>query len=99
MQAIVRVRLAPSLPLQAFEQWLRAIPSVLYAVLVTGGEDYEVQVGCPTFGDLGDVLTQVCECRGVQVTSTALVLHEVSGLGLHRQPIPDEVTTPRLDIM
>ena len=29
--AIVRVRLAPRLPWQAFEQWLRAIPTVLHA--------------------------------------------------------------------
>ena len=52
--AIVRVRLAPRLPWLAFEQWLRAIPTVL---------------------------------------------HEVSGLGLGRQAIPDEVTMRRLGAM
>jgi hypothetical protein len=35
----------------------------------------------------------------VQVTSTALILHEVSGLGLGRQAIPDEVTMRRLGTM
>jgi hypothetical protein len=99
VQAIVRVRLAPRLPWQAFEQWLRAIPTVLHAVLVTGDDDYEVQVNCPTFADLGDALTQICGCEGVQVTSTALILHEVAGLGLRRQAIPDEVTVRRLGTM
>jgi hypothetical protein len=99
VQAIVRVRLAPRLPWPAFEQWLRAIPTVLHAVLVTGDDDYEVQVNCPTFADLGDALTQICGCEGVQVTSTALILHEVAGLGLRRQAIPDEVTVRRLGTM
>jgi hypothetical protein len=87
VQAIVRVRLAPCLPWQAFEQWLRAIPSVLYAALVTGDDDYEVQVNCPTFAALGDALTWICGCEGVRVTSTALVLHEVPGLSVRRQAI------------
>jgi hypothetical protein len=99
VQAIVRVKLAPCLSWQAFEQWLRAIPSVLHAALVTGDDDYEVQVNCPTFADLGDALTRICGCEGVQVTSTALILHEVSGLGLRRQAIPDEVTMRRLGTM
>ena len=43
VRAVVRVRLAPCLQWQAFEQWLRAIPSVLHAVLVTGDDDYEVR--------------------------------------------------------
>jgi hypothetical protein len=93
--AIVRVRLAPRLPWQAFEQWLRAIPAVLHAAFVTGDDDYEVQVNCPTFADLGDALTRISGCAGVQVTSTALILHEVSGLGPGRQAIPDEVTMRR----
>jgi hypothetical protein len=99
VQAIVRVKLAPCLPWQAFEQWLRAIPSVLHAALVTGDDDYEVQVNCPTFADLGDALTRICGCEGVRVTSTALILHEVPGLGLRRQAIPDEVTVRRLGTM
>ena len=99
VQAIIRVRLAPRLPRQAFERWLRAIPTVLHAALVTGDDDYEVQVNCPTFADLGDALTRICGCEGVQVTSTALILHEVSGLGLRRQAIADEVTMRRLGAM
>jgi len=99
VQAIVRVRLAPCLPRQAFEQWLRAIPAVLHAVLVTGEDDYQVQVSCPSFASLGDALTQICGCAGAQVTSAALILHEVPGLGLRRQAIPDEVTTRRLSTM
>jgi hypothetical protein len=97
--AVVRVRLAPCLPWPAFEQWLRAIPTVLYAALVTGDDDYEVQVNCPTFADLGDALTGICGCEGVQVTSTALILHEVSGLGLRWPAIEDEVTMRRLGTM
>jgi hypothetical protein len=99
VQAIVRVKLAPYLPWQAFEQWLRAIPAVLGAALVTGDIDYEVQLDCPSFADLGDVLTRICGCQGVQVASTALVLHEVAGLGLHQRAIPDEVTMRRLGTM
>jgi DNA-binding Lrp family transcriptional regulator len=98
VQAIVRVRLAPCLPDQVFEQWLRAIPAVLDAVLVTGDIDYELRLDCRSLADLGDVLTQIRGCRGVEVDSTALVLHEVTGLG--RRPMaPDEVTLRRVRSM
>lgn len=60
---------------------------------------WQVQVNCPVFADLGDALTRICGCAGVQVTSTALILHEVSGLGLRRQAVPDEVTMRRLGTM
>jgi hypothetical protein len=99
VQAIVRVRLAPRLCQQAFEQWLRAIPAVRYAVLVTGDADYELLLGCHSFADLGDLLTRICGCRGVEVASTALVLHEVAGLCWQRRAIPDEVTVRRLGAM
>jgi hypothetical protein len=98
VQAIVRVKLAPCLRWQAFEQWLGAIPSVLRAALVTGEVDYEVQVDCPSFADLGDVLSRIRGCEGVYVASTALVLHEVAWPSLNRQAIPDEVTMRRLGI-
>ena len=99
VQAIVRVKLAPCLRPQAFDQWLRTIPSVLRAAHVTGEVDYEVQLHCPSLADLGDVLSQIRSCEGVYVASTALVLHEVAGLSLDRPAIPDEVTMQRLDIM
>jgi DNA-binding Lrp family transcriptional regulator len=99
VQAIVRVKLAPCLRWQTFEQWLRVIPSVLGAALVTGEVDYEVQLDCPSFADLRDVLARIRGCEGVQVASTALVLHEVAGLGVNRQAIPDEVTMRRLGTM
>ena len=99
VQAIVRVKLAPCLRSQAFEQWLRAIPSVLRAALVTGEVDYEIQLDCPSFADLGDVLSRIRACEGVYVASTALVLHEVAGLSRNRQAISDEVTMQRLGTM
>ena len=103
VQAIVRVRLAPRLQQQAFEQWLRAVPAVRYAVLVTGDADYELLLGCHSFADLGDLLTQICGCRNVQVASTALVLHEVAGLDRREcrggHAVPDEVTVRRLNAM
>ena len=51
--AIVRVRLTPRLPWQAFEQWLRAIPAVLHAAFVTGDDDYEVQDRAPIARGIG----------------------------------------------
>jgi Lrp/AsnC family transcriptional regulator, leucine-responsive regulatory protein len=101
MRAIVRVRLAPWVECRAFEWWLRAIPAVLSAVLVTGDVDYELQLDCRNFADLGDVLTRIRGYRGIEVDSTALVLHEVAGLGQHERTgldvaIPDEVTLRRL---
>jgi hypothetical protein len=96
VRAIVRVRLAPRVECRAFEWWLRAIPAVLSAALVTGNVDYELQLDCRGFADLGDVLTRIRGYRGVEVDSTALVLHEVAGLGKHDQAIPDEVTLRRL---
>jgi len=73
VRAIVRVRLAPWLRWQAFEQWLRAIPAVMRTALVSGEAGYELLVDCTSFTDLGDVLTCVCGCRGVEVESTELV--------------------------
>jgi hypothetical protein len=81
VQAIVRVRLAPRLPIQAFERWLRACRRVQHAVLVTGDADYELRLECSSFADLGDSLTRVCGYPGVEIVSTGLVLHEVTGLG------------------
>jgi hypothetical protein len=95
VQAIVRVRLAPWLRCQAFEHWLRAIPAVLCAALITGEADYELRVDCPSFTDLGDVLTRVCECRGVELESTALVLHEVAGFHPRESTVPERVRTKR----
>jgi hypothetical protein len=91
VRAIVRVRLAPQVDCQAFEWWLRAVPVVLSAVLVTGDVDYELELGCRSFEDLGDVLTRIRGYRGIEVDSTALVLHEVAGLGRRERAIPDQV--------
>ncbi len=99
VQAIVRVRLAPRVQCHRFEWWLRAVPAVRSAVLVTGDVDYELRLDCPSLADLGDVLTRVCGYPGVEVVSTALVLREVAGLGQRRQVTPDEVTTRRLHTM
>lgn len=99
VRAIVRVKLAPCLRWQAFEQHLGEIPSVLRAVLVTGEADYELELDCPSVADLRDALSRIRGCEGVQVASTALVLHEVAGLRLNRRAIPDEVTMQRLGIM
>lgn len=90
VRAIVRVRLAPQVECRAFEWWLRAVPAVLSAMLVTGDVDYELQLGCRSFADLGDVLTRIRGYRGVEVDSTALVLHEVTGLGRRERAIPDQ---------
>jgi Lrp/AsnC family transcriptional regulator, leucine-responsive regulatory protein len=90
VRAIVRVRLSPRVESLAFEWWLRAIPAVLSAVLVTGDVDYELQLGCRSFADLGDVLTRIRGYRGAEVDSTALVLHEVAGLGRRERAIPDQ---------
>ncbi|HEY6791944.1 MAG TPA: Lrp/AsnC ligand binding domain-containing protein [Trebonia sp.] len=94
VQAIVRVRLAPWVRCQAFEHRLRAIPAVLSAALATGEADCELRVDCPSFTDLGDVLTRICECRGVELESTALVLHEVAGFRPRANTVPEGVRTP-----
>jgi Lrp/AsnC ligand binding domain len=94
VQMIVRVTLAPGRKWQAFEEWLSAMPPVLYAALVTGDADFEVRLGCSSFADLGDALTRICDYGGVHVASTALVLHEVPGLGSRREDA-DEVTMRR----
>jgi hypothetical protein len=99
VRAIVRVRLAPRIEGQAFEWWLRAIPAVLSAVLVTGDVDYELQLGCRSFADLGDVLTRIRGYRGVEVDSIALVLHEVAGLGRHEQAVLDAAIPDVLDVV
>src|SRR5689334_18630661 len=95
VRAIVRVRLAPRLPWPAFEQWLRATPAVRCAALITGDADYEVRLDCDGYADLGEALTRICGRRGVHVVSTALVLHEVNGLGPRERAITDEVTMRR----
>ena len=101
-RAIVRVRLAPWLRGEAFEGWLRALHAVEWAALLTGDADfadYELQVECRGLADLGDALTRIRAYRGVEVESSVLVLHEVTGLVQHRPGPSDEVTTRRLRTM
>jgi hypothetical protein len=98
VRAVVRLRLAPQLGCQVFERWLLGIPAVLSAMLITGDADYELQVECRCLADLGDTLTWICGCPGVEVASAALVLHEVAGLS-QRRACPDEVTARRLRTM
>jgi Lrp/AsnC family transcriptional regulator, leucine-responsive regulatory protein len=99
VRAVIRLRLAPQLECEVFERWLRGIPAVLSAMLITGDADYELQVSCRCFADLGDTLAWICGCPGAEVASAALVLHEVAGLGRQRRAYPDEVTTRRLRTM
>jgi hypothetical protein len=99
VQAIVRVRLAPSVRCQAFEHWLRAIPAVLHAALASGGTGYELRVDCPSFAGLGEVLTCVCECQGVELESTAFVHDEAAGFCPPATTVPQGVTTPRPRVM
>jgi hypothetical protein len=68
---------------------------VLRATLVTGGADCELQVDCPSFTDLGDVLTWVCECRGVELESAELVRHQSAGSRPRRTTVAERVTTKR----
>jgi hypothetical protein len=95
VQAVVRVRLAPGKPRQAFEWQLRAIPAVLSAVRVIGEVDYELRLACPYVADLATVLTGLRACGGVEVVSTALVLGEVPGLGQRGPALLDGRTLPR----
>lgn len=99
VQAIVRVRLAPRLPVQAFEQWVRASRPVLDGVLVTGDVDYELRLECRSFADLGDALTRIYGYPGVEVASAGLVLREVTGPAARRRGRQhgcwDEVTMRR----
>ena len=93
VRAIVRVRLAPWLPREAFEAWLRALRAVEWAALLTGDADYELQVECRSLAGLGDALTRIRACPGVTVESSALILREVTGLVEQRRVPPDEVTS------
>ena len=99
MRAIVRVRLAPWLRREAFEGWLRALRPVEWAALLTGDADYELHVECRSLADLGDALTRIRAYRGVEVESSALILHEVTGLGWQRRGSSDGVTIRRLRTM
>jgi hypothetical protein len=96
VRAIVRVRLAPWLRRESFEGWLRALRQAEWAALLTGDADYELQVECRSLADLGDALTRIRAYRGVEIASSALILHEVTGLAKQRQCPSDEVTMPRL---
>jgi hypothetical protein len=97
VQAIVRVRLGPSIEGHAFEWWLQAIRPVLSAALLLAGDvDYELKLDCPSLTDLADVVARIRGCQGVEVASAALVLHEVEGLSGPDQPAADEVTLRRL---
>lgn len=95
VQAIARVRLAPGLARQMFEQHLRAIPAVRSAAHVIGDVDYELRLECRDLADLGMVLSTLRGCPGTEVASTALVLGDVAGLGRRARPIPDWGTVPR----
>ena len=95
VQALARIRLAPSLSRQVFEEYLRTIPGVRSAVHVIGDVDYELRLECRDLADLGVVLTSLRALRGTEVVSTALVLGDVAGLGRRALSIPDWGTAPR----
>jgi hypothetical protein len=96
VQAIVCVRLAPSVRRQAFEWWLRTIRPVLSAALVTGDVDYELRLDCHGFDGLADALARIRSYTGTEVASVALVLHEVEGLGQRVQRAPNKERVRRL---
>ena len=95
VQAIARVRLAPCLSRQVFEQNLRTVPAVRSAVHVIGDVDSELRLVCRDLADLGFVLSSLRRCRGTEVVSTALVLREVEGLSRRARSIPGWGTAPR----
>jgi hypothetical protein len=99
VRAIVRIRLAPWLRKEAFEGWLRALHTVEWAALLTRDADDELQVECRSLADLGDALTRIRAYRGVELESSALILHEVTGLVQERQGPSNEVTMRRLRTM
>lgn len=80
VQAIVRVRLAPSASRPDFERYLRTIPAVLSAWQVAGDVDYELRLGCEDIAGLDAVLTAMRRCGSAEGTTTGLVLREVPGL-------------------
>ena len=95
VQATARVRLAPCLSRQVFEQNLRTVPAVRSAVYVIGDVDYELRLACRDLADLGVVLASLRSCRGTEVVSTALLLREVAGLSRRVRSVPDWGTGPR----
>jgi DNA-binding Lrp family transcriptional regulator len=95
VQAIARIRLAPHLSREVFEQSLRAIPAVRSAVHVIGDVDYELRIDCRDLAGLEDVLSSLRGCRGTEVESTALVLSEVEGLSRRAHPAADWGKVPR----
>jgi hypothetical protein len=96
VQAIVCVRLAPSVRRPAFEWWLRTIRPVLSAALVTGDVDYELRLDCRGFDGLADALARIRGYPGTEVASVSLVLHEVEGLGQRVQRAHDKAKVRRL---
>jgi DNA-binding Lrp family transcriptional regulator len=82
VQAVVRVRLAPTASRREFEQYVRTLAGVRRAWQVTGDVDYELLVTCRAITDLDTVLTCLRGCGGTEVTSAGLVLREVVGLGV-----------------
>jgi Lrp/AsnC ligand binding domain len=95
VQTLARVRLAPSLLCQTFEQNLRDIPAVRSAVHILGDVDYELRLECRDLAHLAVVLTSLRSCRGTGVVSTALVLGDVAGLGRRALSIAEWGSAPR----
>jgi hypothetical protein len=81
VRAVVHIRLAPTASRPGFEQHLRTLTQVMYAWQVIGEVDYELLVTCSAIAELVGVLTCLRRCGAAEVTSTGLVLREVSGRG------------------
>jgi hypothetical protein len=85
VDAVVRVRLAPSASRSGFERYLRTLAGVLGAWRVTGDVDYELLIACPATADIeGELICLRCY-GGTEVSSVGLVLREVSGLRTARR--------------
>jgi DNA-binding Lrp family transcriptional regulator len=90
IQAIVRIRLVRHVTSQAYEERLRAMPSVLSATVLVGEFDLDVRLACRDLPDL-ELTVGALRDAGAETTHTQLVARPVTGLG---QALLSEETTP-----
>ncbi|HUW04485.1 MAG TPA: Lrp/AsnC family transcriptional regulator [Acidimicrobiales bacterium] len=79
VESLVELQLAPGSSWDGIDDALRDNPSIVDAIHLTGGFDYQLRIRATSIEELDALLRWLKESLGVRETSTRIVLHTVEG--------------------
>ncbi|MBB6346531.1 DNA-binding Lrp family transcriptional regulator [Nonomuraea muscovyensis] len=98
VQALINVRLHPKIreAVEGFRDYVTALPETLAVFVVSGGDDFIIQVAVRDAGHLRDfVLDHVSRHRNIADVRTSLVYDHIRKTSIEVLPPPDRPNRPR----